>query len=202
MYKCFGKRLIDILIAGAGFLVLFPFLFLLTTFLYFTSRQNPFFFQSRPGLDGAIFKIVKFRTMRSAKDPHGHDLPDHLRITRIGKILRTTAIDEIPQLYNVLVGDMSIVGPRPLLPEYLPLYTSEEMRRHDVRPGITGWAQIHDEDGLTLLKKCMFDLYYTKNYSLSLDIKIIVLTGKMLFCRVFVNANGRLAQKPLPHTHT
>lgn len=158
------------------FLVLFPFFLFLLILLAFHFKGSPFFFQDRPGRFGEIFKIVKFKTMADSKNPFGDLLSDELRITKFGKLVRKTSLDEIPQLINVLKGDMSLVGPRPLLKEYLPLYNSTQAIRHQVRPGVTGWAQINGRNAITWEKKFEYDVWYVQHLSLGLDLKILFQT--------------------------
>lgn len=173
MYKIYLKPIIDFSVAFAALLILFPLLAVITVVLAFVNKGNPFFIQERPGKNGDIFKILKFKTMTDEKDSKGKLLPDSERLTTTGKIVRKTSIDEIPQLVNVLKGEMSLVGPRPLLPEYLPLYTSEQMKRHKVRPGITGWAQVNGRNAISWSKKLDLDVWYVENLSLVVDIKVI-----------------------------
>lgn len=181
MYKFILKRLFDFLAALTAFFLLSP-IFIVSTFLLaILNRGKPFFFQLRPGLKGKVFKIVKFKTMNNKKDSTGMLLPDGDRLTPFGNLVRRLSIDEIPQLLNVLKGDMSLVGPRPLLVEYLPLYSLEQMRRHDVKPGITGWAQVNGRNGIDWEKKFGYDVWYVDNMSFSLDLKILFLTIAKLF---------------------
>ena len=176
MYKNYLKRLIDFIAALIGFIVLSPVFLLVTVFLYFANQGKPFFFQLRPGKNGEIFKIIKFKTMNDKTDLQGNLLPNVQRLTKIGRFVRKTSLDEIPQLLNVLKGDMSLVGPRPLLPEYLPMYNQLQTRRHEVRPGITGWAQVNGRNTISWTQKFEFDVYYVENLSLILDIKILFKT--------------------------
>lgn len=180
MYKSFGKRFFDIISAAAGLIILSPLFLFLTLFLCFLNKGKPFFFQSRPGLFCKIFVIVKFKTML---DGNEKCLSDNERITSMGKFLRRTSLDEIPQLWNVLKGDMSLVGPRPLLIEYLSRYDQIQIRRHDVKPGITGWAQINGRNEISWEEKFEYDLYYVDNLSLNLDLKIFLITLKKLIMR-------------------
>lgn len=184
MYSLFFKRLIDVVIS---FLILFLF-FILLVFLSLaiwgsSKFVNPFFFQARSGKDGNIFKVIKFKTMTDARDSNGKLLPDAMRLTRIGKFIRSTSLDELPQLINVLKGDMSLVGPRPLLVEYLPLYNEEQARRHELRPGITGWAQVNGRNSISWKKKFELDVWYVDHCSFSLDLEIVLLTIKKVFIR-------------------
>lgn len=177
MYKHFFKRLIDFILSSLGLLVLSPFLLIITLWLHFANKgAGAFFFQERPGLNNKIFKVVKFKTMTDERDSDGKLLPDDVRLTKVGKFVRSTSIDELPQLINVLKGDMALIGPRPLLIQYLPLYSKEQLRRHGVRPGITGWAQVHGRNLLLLSKKFEYDVWYVDHLSLRVDIKILYLS--------------------------
>lgn len=179
MYRRFFKRTIDIT-ASAGVLIVFsPVLLMVAILLYFFNEgAGVFFFQERPGFKGCPFKIVKFKTMNERKSPDGKLLPDKQRITRFGSFVRNTSLDELPQLWNVLRGDMSLIGPRPLLMQYLPLYSPEQMRRHDVRPGITGWAQCHGRNNLSWTEKFKLDVWYVDNISFRTDCSIVWTTLK------------------------
>lgn len=177
MYKHFFKRVFDFIIALVALLILFIPLLLVTIFLHFANKgAGAFFYQERPGLHGKIFKIVKFKTMTDERDAEGKLLPDTERLTKVGSIVRLTSIDELPQLWNVLVGDMALIGPRPLLIEYLPLYSHEQARRHEVRPGITGWAQCHGRTNITWSEKFKLDVWYVDHCTLATDIKVIWLS--------------------------
>lgn len=176
MYRFFFKRFADMLISLTGVLVASPILVLATILLTFNNKGKAFFIQKRPGLHGKPFNIIKFKTMNDRKDEKGELLPDHQRLTPLGRFIRKTSLDELPQLINVLKGDISLIGPRPLLMEYLPLYSKEQARRHDVKPGITGWAQINGRNTLTWEKKFEYDVYYVNHVSLMLDLKIFFLT--------------------------
>lgn len=178
MYKNFIKRILDILVALVGLLILSPIFILVTIGLYFANQGKPFFFQERPGLNEKIFKIIKFKSMNDKTDANGNLLPDVERLTPIGGFVRKTSLDEIPQLINVLKGDMSLIGPRPLLISYLELYDDFEKQRHLVRPGITGWAQVNGRNAISWTKKFELDVYYVKNISFLLDCKILFLTVK------------------------
>ncbi len=179
MYKHFFKRLIDFTIALCALLVIWPFLLIITIWLHFANKgAGAFFTQERPGKDGKIFKVIKFKSMTDARDENGKLLPDAQRITKVGWFLRATSLDELPQLFNVLKGDMSIVGPRPLLPQYLGYYTKRESIRHTVRPGVTGWAQVHGRNNASWDEKLENDAWYVEHLSLLLDIKILFLTIK------------------------
>ncbi|MBR6529562.1 MAG: sugar transferase [Firmicutes bacterium] len=177
MYEKYIKRLLDFTLSLCALIVLSPILLLLTVIGAITMQGNPFFTQERPGKDEKIFKLVKFRTMSNAKDNEGNLLPDDIRLNKYGRILRSTSLDELPELWNILKGDMSIVGPRPLLVEYLPYYTDEERRRHSVRPGLTGLAQINGRNASTWDEKFLFDVNYINNIGFISDCRIIVLTA-------------------------
>jgi lipopolysaccharide/colanic/teichoic acid biosynthesis glycosyltransferase len=177
MYKFFFKRLIDLILSLCAIIVLSPILIILTIIGALAMKGNPFFLQKRPGYKENIFKLIKFRTMSNAKDREGNLLPNEVRLNRYGRILRSTSIDELPELFNILKGDMSIVGPRPLLPEYLPFYTDEEHHRHDVRPGLTGLAQVNGRNAIgSWEERFNYDLQYVEKCSLYLDIGIILQT--------------------------
>ncbi len=184
MYKHFFKRLLDILLSSLALLCIGWFILLVAVFLHFANKgAGAFFLQERPGKDERIFKIIKFKTMTDERDENGNLLPDELRLTGIGKIVRSMSIDELPQLVNVLKGDMSLIGPRPLLVEYLPWYTEEEKLRHTVRPGISGWAQVHGRNKLDWDDRLALDVYYVKNISFFIDCKVIVRTIVNVFAR-------------------
>lgn len=176
LYIKIGKRLLDLILASLLFLLLSPIFTILVILLSIHFRGNPFFTQSRPGLNSKIFQILKFKTMKNLRDQKGQLLPDSERITELGRITRKFSLDEIPQLINVLLGDMSLVGPRPLLEEYLPLYSKEQSRRHEVRPGVTGWAQINGRNAISWKEKFQLDVYYVDHISLFLDLKILFIT--------------------------
>jgi undecaprenyl phosphate N,N'-diacetylbacillosamine 1-phosphate transferase len=176
MYKAIFKRLIDFLLALFAFIFLSPIIIFVTIFLWFSNDGSPFFFQLRPGLNENIFKIIKFKTMNDKKDARGELLPDKDRLTPIGSFVRKTSLDEIPQLINVIKGDMALIGPRPLLIEYLPLYNNQQKKRHLVRPGITGWAQINGRNAISWESKFEYDVDYVNKLSFFLDIKIIFTT--------------------------
>ena len=177
MYKHFFKRLFDILISSVALLCIGWFLILVAIFLHFANKgAGAFFFQERPGKDEKIFKVIKFKTMTDERDSWGILLPDAERLTKIGKLVRSTSIDELPQLINVFKGDMSLIGPRPLLVQYLPLYNEEQKRRHEVRPGISGWAQCHGRNAISWTEKFKLDVWYVDNCTLLTDIRIVVLT--------------------------
>jgi lipopolysaccharide/colanic/teichoic acid biosynthesis glycosyltransferase len=181
MYKYFFKRAFDFIVSLIGFTVLLPLFICTAIFLAIANKGKPFFFQRRPGKNQRIFSIIKFKTMNDRKDKNGMLLSDAERLTPIGAFVRKTSLDEIPQLLNVIKGDMSLIGPRPLLIAYLPLYSAEQNRRHDIRPGITGWAQINGRNAISWQQKFNYDVWYVDNISFSLDIKIIILTISKVF---------------------
>lgn len=181
MYKTFGKRFLDVLLSLTGFLLLLPLFLLITLCLFVANNGKPFFLQQRPGKGNRLFQVIKFRTMNDRKDAAGNLLPDAERLTATGAFVRKTSLDEIPQLLNVIKGDMSLVGPRPLLEEYLPLYNEEQIRRHEVRPGITGWAQVNGRNVISWPKRFALDIWYVDNISLALDIKIMWMTLSKVF---------------------
>ena len=173
MYRLFFKRILDIIISIVVLLITSPIVVIVFCILGFQNKGNVFFFQDRPGFHQKAFRIIKFKTMTDAKDVDGKLLPDNQRITKAGKIIRRLSIDELPQLLNVIKGDMSLIGPRPLLFKYIPLYSAEQLRRHDVRPGITGWAQVNGRNSISWKQKFDFDIFYVDNLSFVLDIKIL-----------------------------
>ena len=182
-YEKYIKRALDIVLSGVAMLVLSPVL-LVTALLVRTKLGSPVLFhQDRPGRDGKIFRLYKFRSMTDERDAQGELLPDEIRLTKFGKLLRSTSLDELPELWNIFRGDMSIVGPRPLLVKYLPLYNEEQRHRHDVRPGLTGWAQVNGRNSITWEDKFRYDVWYVRNISLLLDVKIVFLTVKKVFFR-------------------
>ena len=184
MYKHFFKRLIDFIIVLCVLLAIWPILFVITVWLHFANKgAGAFFLQERPGKDGKIFRVIKFKTMTDERDAGGNLLPDEQRLTKVGRFVRSTSIDELPQLINVLKGDMALIGPRPLLPQYLPLYNKVQARRHEVRPGITGWAQCHGRNAISWTKKFELDVWYVDHCSFLLDLKIIFLTIKKVLVR-------------------
>lgn len=191
MYKFFLKRFFDFIIAFLGLVILSPVFIIVTIGLFFANEGKPFFFQARPGLNEKIFKIIKFKTMNDKKDADGNLLPDSDRLTAIGSFVRKTSLDEIPQLINVLKGDMAIIGPRPLLPQYLPLYDQSQKRRHEVRPGITGWAQVNGRNAISWAKKFELDVWYIDHLSFALDCKIVLLTFKKVFKKEGINKEGQ-----------
>ena len=187
MYKHFLKNLLDFFIAFTALLVLSPLLIPITVLLALANNGKPFFFQKRPGKNGRIFSIIKFKTMTDEKDENGDLLPDEKRLTAVGKFVRKTSIDEIPQLINVLKGNMSLIGPRPLLPQYLSLYSERQRKRHDVKPGITGWAQVNGRNAISWTKKFEYDVWYVENLSFVLDLKIIIKTIKKVVISEGIN---------------
>ena len=192
MYKHFFKRLIDFCIVFTALLMIWPILLVITIWLHFANKgAGAFFFQERPGKDGKIFKVIKFKSMTDERDADGNLLPDSVRLTKVGRFVRSTSIDELPQLINVLKGDMALIGPRPLLVSYLPLYTPEQARRHEVRPGITGWAQVNGRNNISWTKKFELDVWYVDHCTLVTDIKIIFLTLKKVLMRADINKEGQ-----------
>jgi lipopolysaccharide/colanic/teichoic acid biosynthesis glycosyltransferase len=181
MYKVFFKRIFDLTLATLGLLLLSPIFITIYIILYFTNDGAPFFIQPRPGKDGNIFKIIKFKTMNDKIDSNGVLLPDIKRITKIGDFIRKTSLDEIPQLINVIKGDMSIIGPRPLLVAYLPLYNEKQSKRHNVKPGITGWAQVNGRNAISWEQKFAYDIWYVDNINISTDFKILLKTISKVF---------------------
>lgn len=191
MYQKYIKRIIDFVFAFAALLILLPVIFLLWLGLTIANKgAGAFFTQERPGLHGKIFKIYKFKTMNDARDGSGNLLPDSERLTPVGSFIRKLSLDELPQLWNVLKGDMSLIGPRPLLPQYLPLYSEEQARRHDVRPGITGWAQVNGRNAISWTQKFVLDCYYVDNISFALDVKILFMTIKKVIIREGISQEG------------
>ena len=179
MYKNFFKRIIDFTIVFIALLIIWPILLIITIWLHFANKgAGAFFTQERPGKDGKIFKVIKFKSMTDERDEKGNLLPDAQRLTKVGRFVRSTSIDELPQLINVLKGDMALIGPRPLLPEYLPYYTEREQLRHTVRPGITGWAQVNGRNNVTWDQKLEYDAYYVEHLSFAMDIKVLFATIK------------------------
>lgn len=191
LYRNYFKRAIDIVTSGSALLVLSVPLVAVTAWLYFANKgAGAFFFQERPGKDGKIFKVVKFKTMTDERDKDGKLLPDADRLTRVGRFVRSTSIDELPQLWNVLKGDMSLIGPRPLLVQYLPLYSKEQARRHEVRPGITGWAQCHGRNAISWQKKFELDVWYVDHISFATDCKVIWTTIQKVIKRADISEEG------------
>ena len=190
MYKIFFKPLLDFILSLLGLIISSPLFLIVIIALLFANKGKVFFLQKRPGKNEEIFKIIKFRTMNDKKDAHGNLLPDEERLTTIGKLVRKTSLDEIPQLINVLLGNMSLIGPRPLLPEYLPLYNDFQKKRHHIKPGITGWAQINGRNAVEWEKKFKFDVWYVENMSFFLDLQIMFLTLKKVLKLEGVNREG------------
>lgn len=191
MYSLFLKRIIDIIVSISALIILSMILLVVIILLYFFNKgTGVFFIQERPGKNEKIFKVIKFKTMTDEIDKAGNFLPDANRMTKIGKFVRSTSLDELPQLLNVLKGDMSLVGPRPLLVQYLPLYSKEQSRRHNVRPGITGWAQVNGRNAISWQKKFDYDIWYIDNISLLLDLRILYLTVKKVFIREGISSGS------------
>lgn len=197
MYKHFFKRLIDFCVALIAILCIGWFLIIIAIWFHFVNKGvGAFFLQERPGKNAKIFKVIKFKTMTDERDIEGKLLPDAKRVTKIGKFVRSTSIDELPQLINVLKGDMALIGPRPLLVQYLPLYSKEQSRRHEVKPGITGWAQVNGRNAITWEQKFEYDVWYVDHISFWLDIKILFLTIKRVFFRDGINASKNVTMEP------
>lgn len=191
MYAHFFKRVFDFTIALVALLLIGWFLVLVAIWLHFANKgAGAFFFQERPGKDGKIFKVIKFKTMTDERDANGELLPDEARLTKVGTFVRSTSIDELPQLINVLKGDMALIGPRPLLVQYLPLYSKEQMRRHEVRPGISGWAQCHGRNQISWTEKFKLDVWYVDNISLMTDLKVIFISIKKVLFREDINSDN------------
>lgn len=191
MYRNGIKRLIDFLAALTGLIVFFPVFFIIIVLLFIANQGKPFFFQARPGKQGKTFSVIKFKTMNDKRGRNGELLPDADRLTPVGSFVRKTSLDEIPQLLNVIKGDMSLVGPRPLLTEYLPLYSVKQNRRHEVKPGITGWAQVNGRNAISWEQKFEYDIWYVDRISLALDIKILAMTILKVFKREGISADGQ-----------
>lgn len=190
MYKKYLKSVLDFLVALVAIIVLSPLFVLIILFLFFANNGSPFFFQKRPGKNGVVFKIVKFKTMNDKKDKEGNLCSDEIRLTKIGSFVRKTSLDELPQLINVLKGDMSLIGPRPLLVQYLELYSDYHKRRHEVKPGITGWAQVNGRNAISWGQKFDYDIFYVDNLSFVLDVKILFLTIKKVVLKEGINSNN------------
>ena len=196
MYNNYLKRFFDFIIALSALSFLWPILLLVALWLHFVNKgAGAFFFQERPGRQGKIFKVIKFKTMSDERDAFGNLLSDKDRLTKIGKFVRSTSLDELPQLINVLKGDMALIGPRPLLPQYLPLYSEKQARRHEVRPGITGWAQINGRNAISWTQKFEYDVWYVDHLSFLLDLKIIFLTIKKVFVREGISQEGNVTME-------
>ena len=202
MYRYLFKPLLDFMLALAGLILLSPVFIVTLTWLTVSTRGHPFFIQERPGKNGKLFRLYKFRTMNNKRNRAGELLADHLRVTRTGNFLRNSSLDEIPQLVNVIKGELSLIGPRPLLKQYLPLYNERQARRHDVKPGITGWAQINGRNALSWEEKFEFDLFYVEHLSFRLDLKILIQTISRVFKREGIYAPQRERMKYFKGTMT
>lgn len=197
MYRKYLKRWLDFVIVFCVLAVIWPILLLITLWLHFANKgAGAFFTQERPGRNGKIFKVIKFKTMTDERDADGNLLPDAERLTPVGRFVRSTSIDELPQLINVLKGDMALIGPRPLLVKYLPLYSKEQARRHEVRPGITGWAQCHGRNSISWTEKFKLDVWYVDHCSFLLDLKIVFLTIKKVLVREGISQEGQATMEP------
>ena len=197
MYKIFLKRVIDFTIVLMALLIIWPILLIIYIWLTIANKgAGAFFFQDRPGKGGKIFKVIKFKTMTDERDAEGNLLPDAERLTKVGRFVRSTSIDELPQLINVLKGDMALIGPRPLLVQYLSLYSKEQARRHEVRPGITGWAQCHGRNAISWTKKFELDVWYVDHVSLITDLKVILITIKKVCFREDISQEGQATMEP------
>lgn len=197
MYRNYIKRVLDFILVFLVLILIWPLLGLIALWLHFANKgAGIFFLQERPGKGGKIFKVIKFKTMTDERDEYGKLLPDEKRLTKVGRFVRSTSIDELPQLINVLKGDMALIGPRPLLPRYLPLYNKEQARRHEVRPGITGWAQVNGRNAISWVKKFELDVWYVDHCSLSLDLKILFLTIKKVFVREGISSDTSVTMEP------
>ena len=197
MYKHFFKRVLDFSISLIVLIIITPILLAVTIWLHFANKgAGVFFTQERPGKDAKIFKVVKFKTMTDERDAKGNLLPDAQRLTRVGRIVRSLSIDELPQLFNVLKGDMALIGPRPLLPKYLPLYTEEQMRRHEVRPGISGWAQCHGRNAISFTERFKLDVWYVDHCTLWTDLQVIWITVMKVLKRDGISEEGQATMEP------
>lgn len=197
MYKHFFKHLIDFCISLIALLCLSPVLAIITLWLHFANKgAGAFFLQERPGKGGKLFRVIKYKTMTDERDEQGQLLPDEKRLTGVGRFVRSTSIDEFPQLFNVLKGDMALIGPRPLLPQYLPLYSKEQARRHEVRPGISGWAQCHGRNAISWQQKFEYDVWYVDHVSFITDLKVIWLTVKSVLKRDGISDEGHATKEP------
>jgi len=197
MYKNYFKRILDFVTVSCVLLIIWPILLLVAVWLHFANKgAGAFFFQERPGRYGKIFKVIKFKTMTDERDKDGKLLPDAKRLTKVGRFIRSTSIDELPQLFNVLKGDMSLVGPRPLLVQYLPLYSQEQTRRHEVRPGITGWAQCHGRNAISWTEKFKLDVWYVDHCTFITDMQVILLTIKKVIIREGISSNSCETMEP------
>ena len=192
MYKKYVKRWLDFVIVLCVLLVIWPVLLVIAVWLHFANKgAGAFFTQERPGKDGKLFKVIKFKSMTDERDEDGQLLPDAERLTAVGRFIRSTSLDELPQLLNVLKGDMALIGPRPLLPQYLPLYSKEQARRHEVRPGITGWAQVHGRNAINWTEKFKLDVWYVDHVSLLVDLEVVFLTIKKVLKREGISQEGQ-----------
>lgn len=192
MYRHCFKRLFDFVIVLCVLLVIWPVLLLIAVWLHFANKgAGAFFTQERPGKDGKLFKVIKFKSMTDERDEDGQLLPDAERLTAVGRFIRSTSLDELPQLLNVLKGDMALIGPRPLLPQYLSLYSKEQARRHEVRPGITGWAQVHGRNAISWTEKFKLDVWYVDHVSLRVDLEVVFLTIKKVLKREGISQEGQ-----------
>lgn len=192
MYRHCFKRLLDFVIVSCVLLVIWPVLAVIAVWLHFANKgAGAFFMQERPGKDGKLFKVIKFKSMTDERDEDGQLLPDAQRLTAVGRFIRSTSLDELPQLLNVLKGDMALIGPRPLLPQYLPLYSKAQARRHEVRPGITGWAQVHGRNAINWTEKFKLDVWYVDHVSLLVDLEVVFLTIKKVLKREGISQEGQ-----------
>ena len=197
MYKSFFKRFLDFWISLIALIIISPILIVVTIWLHFANKgAGAFFFQERPGKDARIFKVVKFKTMTDERDAEGKLLPDAERLTKVGKIVRSLSVDELPQLFNVLKGDMALIGPRPLLPKYLSLYSEEQMRRHEVRPGISGWAQCHGRNAISFTERFKLDVWYVDHCTLWTDLQVIWITVMKVLKRDGISEEGQATMEP------
>lgn len=197
LYKNGLKRTVDVLFSGGALIFLSPIILVLIVWLHFANRgAGVFFRQERPGKNAKIFKIIKFKTMTDKRDENGKLLPDVQRLTKVGRFVRSCSLDELPQLWNVFIGDMSLIGPRPLMPQYLSLYSQRQARRHEVRPGITGWAQVNGRNNISWVKKFEYDIWYIDNLSFMLDLKIVFLTIYKVFARKDISKGGEATTEP------
>lgn len=197
MYRNYIKRVLDFIIVSSVLLIIWPLLLLISLWLHFANKgAGALFLQERPGKEGKIFKVIKFKTMTDERDGQGNLLPDEKRLTKVGKFVRSTSLDELPQLINVLKGDMALIGPRPLLPQYLLLYNEEQARRHEVRPGITGWAQVNGRNAISWAKKFELDVWYVDHCSFMLDLRIVFLTIKKVFVREGISSDTSVTMEP------
>lgn len=202
LYRSFFKRTIDVIASGCALIILGPIIGGIAMWLHFANKgSGAFFMQMRPGKDAKIFKVIKFKTMTDERDTDGNLLPDAQRLTKVGRFVRSTSIDELPQLWNVFKGDMSLIGPRPLMVKYLPLYTPEQARRHEVRPGITGWAQVNGRNNISWHKKFELDVWYVDHISFLLDCKVVLTTLKKVFFREGISSEGEATTHPFNGTN-